>query len=202
MKVQFPAWLRPIVGRNLLWKVQSSSKVIYLTFDDGPIPEVTPQVLDILNAHGWKATFFCVGENVKRYPELYQRLRSEGHQVGNHSFNHVQAFRIPAKEYLDNVYKAGEWIDSRLFRPPHGQLTRRLKRKLTADYTVVMWDVLTYDYDASMTEEAVLKIVKRGLRPGSIVVFHDSLKARDRVLNVLPKALEYWKSKGYSFGLL
>lgn len=202
MKLQVPRWLRSIIGRDLLWKVESSSKVIYLTFDDGPIPEVTPLVVEILKSYNWKATFFCVGENVSRYPEVFTLLLEEGHRVGNHTFNHMQAFRNPADVYLRNVYKAREWIDSRLFRPPHGQLTGGLKRALMKDFTVVMWDVLTYDYDAGMKEEEMLKILKRELRPGSIVVFHDSLKARDRMLKVLPKALEYWKSEGYTFGLL
>lgn len=202
MKLQVPRWLRSIIGRDLLWKVKSSSKVIYLTFDDGPIPEVTPLVVEILKSYNWKATFFCVGENVFRYPEVFTLLLEEGHRVGNHTFNHMQAFRNPADVYLRNVYKAREWIDSRLFRPPHGQLTGSLKRALMKDFTVVMWDVLTYDYDAGMKEEEMLKILKRELRPGSIVVFHDSLKARDRMLKVLPKALEYWKSEGYTFGLL
>ncbi len=202
MKLQVPRWLRSIIGRDLLWKVESSSKVIYLTFDDGPIPEVTPLVVEILKSYNWKATFFCVGENVSRYPEVFTLLLEEGHRVGNHTFNHMQAFRNPADVYLRNVYKAREWIDSRLFRPPHGQLTGSLKRALMKDFTVVMWDVLTYDYDAGMKEEEMLKILKRELRPGSIVVFHDSLKARDRMLKVLPKALEYWMSEGYTFGLL
>lgn len=202
MKLQVPRWLRSIIGRDLLWKVKSSTKVIYLTFDDGPIPEVTPLVVEILKSYNWKATFFCVGENVSRYPEVFTLLLEEGHRVGNHTFNHMQAFRNPADVYLRNVYKAREWIDSRLFRPPHGQLTGSLKRALMKDFTVVMWDVLTYDYDAGMKEEEMLKILKRELRPGSIVVFHDSLKARDRMLKVLPKALEYWKSEGYTFGLL
>ena len=202
MKLQVPRWLRSIIGRDLLWKVESSSKVIYLTFDDGPIPEVTPLVVEILKSYNWKATFFCVGENVSRYPEVFTLLLEEGHRVGNHTFNHMQAFRNPADVYLRNVYKAREWIDSRLFRPPHGQLTGSLKRALMKDFTVVMWDVLTYDYDAGMKEEEMLKTLKRELRPGSIVVFHDSLKARDRMLKVLPKALEYWMSEGYTFGLL
>lgn len=202
MKLQVPRWLRSIIGRDLLWKVESSSKVIYLTFDDGPIPEVTPLVVEILKSYNWKATFFCVGENVSRYPEVFTLLLEEGHRVGNHTFNHMQAFRNPADVYLRNVYKAREWIDSRLFRPPHGQLTGSLKRAFMKDFTVVMWDVLTYDYDAGMKEEEMLKILKRELRPGSIVVFHDSLKARDRMLKVLPKALEYWMSEGYTFGLL
>lgn len=202
MKLQVPGWIRLLAGRNLLWKVKTSSKVIYLTFDDGPVPEVTPQVLDILDQYSWKATFFCVGENVSRYPQLFSRLTKEGHRVGNHSFNHVQAFRKSSGAYVENVYKARDWIDSALFRPPHGQLTRKISRRLKKDFTIVMWDVLTYDYDASMKEESILSILKRELRPGSIVVFHDSVKSRDRVLKVLPKALEYWQSEGYSFGLL
>jgi peptidoglycan/xylan/chitin deacetylase (PgdA/CDA1 family) len=202
MKAQVPRWLRPLLGKELLWKVGSSSKVLYLTFDDGPIPEVTPQVLSILDHYGWKATFFCVGENVMRYPELYQRLIDSGHRTGNHTFNHLQRFKSSLSDYIANVYKARERIESDLFRPPHGQITRKTSRILQRDFRLVMWDVLTYDYDASMTEEAIMNLVRKELRPGSIVVFHDSLKARDRVLKVLPKALEYWKLNGYTFGLL
>ena len=202
MKAQVPSWLRPLLGKGLLWRVDTSSKVIYLTFDDGPVPEVTPEVLAILDEYGWKATFFCVGENVMRYPELYRRLIDSGHRTGNHTYNHLQRFKTAPAAYLSNVYKARERIDSNLFRPPHGQITRNVSRVLRRDFTIVMWDVLTYDYDASMREEDIMNLLGKELRPGSIVVFHDSLKARDRVLKVGPKSLEYWKLNGYSYGLL
>lgn len=202
MLIQFPRCLRPLLGRRLLWSVPADSKVIYLTFDDGPVPEVTPEVLDILRKYDCKATFFCVGENVSKYPELYRRLLSEGHRTGNHSFNHVRGFKMNAADYVENVNKARDWIDSRLFRPPHGQLKPSQAKMLKDDYSLVMWDVITYDYDASVEADKIFKTIRKNLRPGSIVVFHDSLKARKNVLKVLPKALEFWKEQGYNFGLL
>lgn len=201
MNVQFPVFLRPFF-RKTIWRKSAASKVIYLTFDDGPVPEVTPLILDMLDNYGWKATFFNVGENVQRYPELYNEVKNRGHQTGNHTFNHLKAFNYPANDYIDNVRKAAGYIDSSLFRPPHGQITPKLIRELSKDYQIVMWDVITHDYDASLTDEQVLGNVTRNLRNGSIVVFHDSVKARNHVLNVLPKAIDFWISKGYTYGLL
>lgn len=202
MTLQIPGWLRPLLGRDLLWKIKPSSKVIYLTFDDGPVPGVTPDVLNILSRYHWKATFFCVGENVFKSPELYQRLLDEGHQVGNHTFNHFKGYQHSTDAYLANVRKAAGFIDSRLFRPPHGQITYEQIRQIREEFTIVMWDVITFDYDASLSPGSIMKIIKKNLRPGSVVVFHDSLKARKNVLEVLPKALEYWTEQGYSYGLL
>jgi len=200
--LQVPDWLRPLLGNGLIWRIQPAQKVIYLSFDDGPVPEVTPQVLEILDRYGWKATFFCVGENVKRHPLLYKRLTEEGHQVGNHSFSHVNGNNLPDSEYIANVMKAKELIDSKLFRPPHGRITRSQLKVLKNDFKIVLWDVLTYDYDASKEAEKIVKMIRRKSRPGSIVVFHDSVKAEKNLFAVLPKALEYWTQEGYSFGLL
>ncbi len=200
--LQVPDWLRPLLGNGLIWRIQPAQKVIYLSFDDGPVPEVTPQVLEILDRYGWKATFFCVGENVKRHPLLYKRLTEEGHQVGNHSFSHVKGNNLPDSEYIANVMKAKELIDSKLFRPPHGRITRSQLKVLKNDFKIVLWDVLTYDYDASKEAEKIVKMIRRKSRPGSIVVFHDSVKAEKNLFAVLPKALEYWTQEGYSFGLL
>lgn len=202
MKLQLPDWLRPLFGSELLWRVRRPEKKIYLTFDDGPVPEVTPQVLALLDRYGWKATFFCVGENVAKHPELYRRLQKEGHQVGNHSYNHVRGFRYNDADYVANVDKARHYIDSKLFRPPHGELRRSQAALLKKDFTIVMWDLITYDYDAAMEADNILKLIRKNLRPGSIVVFHDSIKAQKNVLQVLPKALEYWTEQGYSFGVL
>jgi len=201
MNVQFPAFLRPFFA-GTVWRKKTSSKVIYLTFDDGPVPEVTPQVLDILDRYGWKATFFNVGDNVRKYPELYQELINRGHQTGNHTFNHWIGFNYSTDEYVSNVRKAAEYIQSNLFRPPHGRITRAQIKALKQDYRIIMWDVITHDYNARLSREQVLKNVTRNLRKGSIVVFHDSVKARNHVLNVLPEAIEFWISNGYTFGLL
>ncbi len=199
--MQFPRFLRPLFGK-LIWRVKTESKLIYLTFDDGPVPEVTPQVLDILDEYGWKATFFCVGDNVRKYPEVYQEVLRRGHRVGNHSFNHIRGYRYSVEDYVANVQKASVYIESRLFRPPHGRITFSQIKALKEDYDIVMWDVITYDYDKKKKAEQILRTVRNYLRKGSIVVFHDSIKAKENVLTVLPQALAYWKEKGYSYGLL
>jgi peptidoglycan/xylan/chitin deacetylase (PgdA/CDA1 family) len=202
MSLQFPRFLRPLFGKSVQWKVQTSSKVIYLTFDDGPVPEVTPQVLDILDSYGWKATFFCVGDNVRKYPELYQEVLRRGHRTANHTFNHLKGFETPTDKYVENIAQAAQYIDSDLFRPPHGHIRCKQIRMLKKNYQLIMWDVITHDYNQSLTPEQVYKNVERYLRKGSIVVFHDSIKARKNVLAVLPRALAFWKENGYQSGLL
>jgi len=201
MNIRFPDLLRPFLGK-LVWRKNSSSKVIYLTFDDGPVPEVTPQVLDILEKYNIKATFFNVGENVQQYPELYAEVLKRGHKAGNHTFNHLKGFAISVEEYVENVQKASEYIDSNLFRPPYGRITYRQKKALKSGYEIIMWDVLTRDYNRKLSTEYILNIIKRDSRNGSIVVFHDSIKAKNNVLTVLPLAIEYWKAEGFSFSLL
>lgn len=202
MSLQFPRFLRPLFGKSVQWNVQTSSKVIYLTFDDGPVPEVTPQVLDILDAFGWKATFFCVGDNVRKHPELYREVLKRGHRTANHTYNHLKGFETPTDKYIENVALAAQYIDSNLFRPPHGHITYKQIRLLKKNYQLIMWDVITHDYNQSLTPEQVYKNVERYLRKGSIVVFHDSMKARENVLAVLPRALAFWKENGYQSGLL
>jgi len=201
MEYRFPDLLRPFLGK-LTWRKQPSSKVIYLTFDDGPVPEVTPQVLDILSAENIKAAFFCVGENVTNNPELYAKILKIGHKTGNHTFNHLRGDIASNEEYFDNIKKAAQSIESQLFRPPHGRISCRQKRKLQAEYEIVMWDIITHDYNRSLSPETILKNVKRYTRNGSIIVFHDSIKAKNNVLSVLPQAIEFWKSEGYEFGIL
>lgn len=203
MNVQFPKIFRPFLGRNLIWRKKNpSSKVIYLTFDDGPIPEVTPLLLDLLDEYAVKATFFCVGENVQKYPEIYREILKRGHRTGNHTFNHLKGYFTKTEDYVANVKKAAGYIYSDLFRPPHGQLSRKQKHALRSEYRIVMWDVITHDYNQSLSPEDVMQNVKKYSRNGSIVVFHDSLKAKNNMISVLPQAIEYWNSKGYSYGLL
>jgi len=201
MKYRFPDLLRPFLGK-LTWRKQPSSKMIYLTFDDGPVPEVTPLVLDILSVENIKATFFCVGENVTKNTELYAEILKIGHKTGNHTFNHLRGDIASNEEYFDNIKKAAQCIESRLFRPPHGRISYGQKRKLQAEYEIVMWDIITHDYNRSLSSETILKNVKRYTRNGSIIVFHDSIKAKNNVLSVLPQAIEFWKSDGYEFGIL
>ena len=183
--------------RDVFWRINPSEKVIYLTFDDGPIPEVTPKVLDILDEFGVKATFFCVGDNVRKHPEFYKEVIKRGHAVGNHTFNHIKGFDYSVDEYVENVKKASEYIQSPLFRPPHGQITPKKIKRLRADYQIIMWDIITYDYDKTFSPEKMMRIVRRKSRNGSIVVFHDSIKAEKNVLETLPKALKFWKEEGY-----
>ena len=184
-------------------------KTIYLTFDDGCIPEVTPQVLDILKRYGVKATFFVVGDNIRKYPDLFRRIVDEGHGVGNHTFHHLPGLQTSKDVYLDDVEKTDRLIDefvpnrrTHLFRPPYGRMGLGETQALHRSHTVVLWDVLTHDYNRQYTSEKILHIVRRYSRNGSIVVFHDSLKSADRMLVALPQAIDYWMSQGYQLKTL
>ena len=201
MTIQFPDFLRPILGR-MTWRKSKQERVIYLTFDDGPIPEVTPKVLAVLDEYEVKATFFCVGENVQKHPDVYAQVLLRGHRTGNHTFNHIKGVLIPSEVYVDNVERTAQLIDSRLFRPPHGLITRSQRKALEADYEIIMWDLITHDYNKSISPQTIIKTIKRKSRNGMIVVFHDSLKAERNMLEVLPLALQFWKKEGYQFGLL
>lgn len=188
--------------RGCTWRRKSKEKIIYLTFDDGPVPEVTPLVLDLLDEYNWKATFFCVGENVQKYPELYQEIIKRGHRTGNHTFNHLKGFSTGIQEYATNINKAAEYIDSNLFRPPYGRIRQRQKKHLRNEYEIIMWDLLTRDYNKSLTPETIMAKIRRLSRKGSIVLFHDSIKARNNMLATLPRAIEFWNEQGYKSGLL
>jgi peptidoglycan/xylan/chitin deacetylase (PgdA/CDA1 family) len=201
MNIQFPEVLRPLMGK-LIWRKSPSSKVIYLTFDDGPVPEVTPQVLDILDKYNIKATFFCVGENVSKHPGVYADVLSRGHRTGNHTYNHLKGFSVSTAEYVGNVEKAAGYIDSTLFRPPYGRISPRQLKLLKPTYEIVMWDLITHDYNRNLSIKTIFGNVKKYSRNGSIIVFHDSIKAKENVLAVLPLAIEYLKTEGYSFGML
>lgn len=201
MNVQFPRLLQWSDG-NIIWRKNSSSKVVYLTFDDGPVPEVTPDVLDILDDCGVKATFFCVGENVEKYPEVYAEVLRRGHRTGNHTFNHLKGFEVAFDEYIENVDKAAGLIKSDLFRPPYGRIRPRQYRFLKKKYTIVMWDVITHDYNRALSAETIYNNVVRYSRKGSVIVFHDSVKAREHVLEILPRAIDYLKGEGYVFEML
>ena len=201
MNLQFPDILRPFWGK-VIWRKNPSEKVIYLTFDDGPEPEVTPLVLEILEKEHIKATFFCVGENVVKNPETYLAVIRGGHKTGNHTYNHLKGISVTTSEYIENVRKATETIESKLFRPPYGRITFKQKKVLQDDYQIIMWDIITRDYNRNLSPAMILKNVKRYSRNGSIVVFHDSIKSKYNMMVVLPLAIEFWKSKGYSFGVL
>lgn len=194
---QFPTWLQRLY-RDVVWRMDSSSKVVYITFDDGPIPECTPQVLDILSKYGIKATFFMVAENAEKYPELLARVRAEGHTIGNHTYHHMRGHQSCTQKYLEDALHGEQVLQTNLFRPPHGRMRYSQKKNLLdAGYTIYLWDVLTHDYNPRYSAEQVLEVVKRYTRNGSIIVLHDSLKSKDRMLNALPHIIEWLQQEGY-----
>jgi peptidoglycan-N-acetylglucosamine deacetylase len=184
---------------SFTWRVPTSEKVIHLTFDDGPIPEVTPWVLDTLSQYDARATFFCVGENVGRYPTLFQRLSAEGHAVGNHTHNHLNGWQTTDFSYIRNISTCDELVQSPLFRPPYGRIKPSQRQSLGQHYQIVMWDVLSGDFDPELSEAQCLANVVRNTRRGSIVVLHDSLKAEQKLRFVLPRVLEHFTLRGYRF---
>lgn len=175
---------------------------VYLTFDDGPIPEVTPWVLDVLDRYGIKATFFMVGDNVRKHPDVYGEVVRRGHRIGNHTMHHVSGFRLTRRSYLRDVAEARQYIDSDLFRPPHGWLRPRQTWALHEQFRVVMFDLVTRDYSKWMRAQDVVRNVKLFARDGSVIVFHDSLKSWPRLQEALPQALEWLIEQGYEFRLL
>ncbi len=197
---QIPAIFRN--QRGLKWRKSHWEKKIYLTFDDGPIPEVTPWVLDLLDSYGIKATFFCVGENVVRNREVYEQILQGGHRIGNHSYNHLNGWHTEKQAYLDNIEKANEILHTDLFRPPHGWMKLCQKRAIRKKYKIILWDVITRDYNPKLPPERVLYNACHYVRNGSIVVFHDSLKTFHNLKLVLPSWIEFCLSKGYEFCLL
>lgn len=203
MFIEQPPFIYRMLFPGAFWrKPVEGEKTIYLTFDDGPIPEITPWVLDLLDKYDIKATFFCVGDNVRKYPDIYKMVLDRGHRVGNHTFNHIQGIRTFSKRYLENTKLASEYIESDLFRPPHGHMRIPQFFTLRRYYKIVMWDVVTRDYSKLMTPEKVLENVKRYTRDGSIIVFHDSLKAEKNMKYALPRSIEWLKEQGYTFKLL
>ena len=201
-------WVKKIFN-NLVWDIPNSDKKIYLTFDDGPIPEVTEWVLDLLKTEEIKATFFCIGDNIQKYPEVYKRILSEGHQTGNHTFNHLNGWKTQTNNYIDNFklceteHLKRNTEHSFLFRPPYGKIKpsqSKIIRKL--GYKIIMWDVLSYDFDQSITAENCLQNVISNTEQGSIIVFHDSVKAEKNLKYALPKAIHILKNKGFVFDVI
>lgn len=199
MILEQPSFLLRWIYPKALWRMNPKERAVYLTFDDGPIPEATPFILDTLSAYGAKATFFMVGENVIKYPELYERILAEGHQIGNHTHNHLGSFKHWTITYALNTHKANEYIHAHLFRPPHGWMRSSIYWWLRHAFTIVMWDVISRDYSRHTTAEDVVRIVKKYTRNGSIITFHDSLKSIDKLRTALPECLEWMKSEGYEF---
>lgn len=189
----------------LIWNKSRSEKIVYLTFDDGPIPNVTDFVLNTLKSFEVKATFFCIGDNIIKHPEIFERLKKEGHAIGNHTFNHLKGWNIDVETYIANTIKCQELTQTNLFRPPYGRIKKsqisNLKSQIS-NLQIIMWDVLSGDFDINLSPEKCLQNVIKNTDNGSIIVFHDSLKAFDRLKYVLPKAIQHLSDKGYQFGTL
>lgn len=181
------------------WRTPSDEKVVHLTFDDGPIPEVTPWVLEQLDRYDAKATFFCVGHNVEKHPEVYEQVVEAGHLTGNHTYNHLDGWSTDNIAYFHNIRKAARMVNSNLFRPPYGRILPSQAQFLKRHYQVVLWDVLSGDFDPELSPEDCLNNVLRHVRPGSIVVFHDSLKSMKTLQVVLPRVLAHLDALGYRF---
>lgn len=177
-------------------------KEVYITFDDGPVPEITPKVLDILDSFQVRATFFMVGDNVRRHPDLLAEVKSRGHAVGNHTMHHLQGSHVTTKKYLRDIMEADRYINSPLFRPPHGWMRIRQAKAMRRVFVPVMYDLVTRDYSSRLSARDVVQNVKKYARPGSIIVFHDSLKSGQRMLDALPLALQWLRQQGFTFGVL
>ncbi|MDD2298404.1 MAG: polysaccharide deacetylase family protein [Fermentimonas sp.] len=204
MLIEQPPIFYRLLFPNSVWRLRvPDKKTVYLTFDDGPIPEVTPWVLSVLNKYNVKATFFCVGDNVRKYRYIYDQLINEGHRTGNHTFHHMQGWLNSPVKFLDDTKEADILIKSPLFRPPHGHMIFPQPGLLKKNgYKIIMWDVVTRDYSKYMNPEQVLENVKKYTRDGSVIVFHDSLKAEKNLRYALPLAIEWLHEQGYSFELI
>lgn len=210
----FLKWFYP----TLTWNKSRSEKIVYLTFDDGPIPNVTDFVLNTLNDYQAKGTFFCIGDNIIKHPEQFKRIQTEGHAIGNHTFNHLKGWKTADESYVSNFLQCQELIQTNLFRPPYGRIKKSQIKKIRDAYQtqfsgqqtstanhqlqIVMWDVLSGDFDTSLSPEKCYQNVIQNTENGSIIVFHDSLKAFERLSYILPKVLKYLTDQGYQFGVI
>ncbi len=200
MLIERPPLLYRLLFPEAVWRItRRHRRVVYLTFDDGPIPEQTPWLLDLLDRYGIKATFFMVGDNVRRHPELLDEIRRRGHSYGNHTMHHLQGMKVTARTYWRDITEADKLIDSILFRPPHGIMRWKQAAAIKKHYNIVMYDLVTRDYSKKMTPDRVFDNVRRFARNGSIIVFHDSLKAATNMRSALPRSIEWLLSQGYEF---
>ena len=187
---------------SLIWDVPVNDRSVYLTFDDGPIPEVTPFVLEQLKAFNAKATFFCIGDNVRKHPDIYEMILRQGHSIGNHTFNHLNGWRTSTEEYILNIDECSKYTGDQLFRPPYGRISPSQIKAFKENYPdskIIMWDVLSGDFDTKIDAEKCYQNVVRNVEPGSIVVMHDSLKAMPRLEEALPRILKDLSEDGYLF---
>jgi peptidoglycan/xylan/chitin deacetylase (PgdA/CDA1 family) len=202
---KIPYFLKRIT-KNLIWNIPTEEKEIFLTFDDGPIPVLTNYILDILDDSDSKATFFCVGDNIKKHNEICESVVKRGHAIENHTFNHLKGWSTKNQDYLMNIEKCQSYVSKHqqplhkpLFRPPHGQITLSQIKSLGDKYNIIMWDVLAYDFEGSHSAEVSLQKIINKTKPGSIVVFHDNYKAEEKLKYMLPKFLQYFREKGFIF---
>ena len=196
---------------NYVWTIKTNKKEIYLTFDDGPTPNITTWTLDILNQYNAKATFFCIGNNVSKYPDIFQSILNQGHAIGNHTQTHPKGWKTATNTYLHNIAQADTILKAQdvtnkpvhsqlLFRPPYGSITpKQGKRLIALGYSIVMWDILSFDWHTNVTKDECFNNVISKAKNGSIIVFHDSIKASKNMQYALPKVLEYYSKKGYTF---
>jgi peptidoglycan/xylan/chitin deacetylase (PgdA/CDA1 family) len=196
-----PGIVKPLAS-DLIWDIKTEKKELFLTFDDGPEPEVTPEILEILHAYKAKATFFCVGKNVAKYPEIYSNILRDGHVTGNHTYSHEKGWETSLLAYLRSVSKCNELVKSNLFRPPYGKIRRNQTAALKKRFQIIMWDVLSADFDQEVDGQKCFSNVVENAKAGSIIVFHDSLKCKQNVLYALPRVLQHFTTEGYQFSAI
>ncbi len=194
--------LRHFYPKPLVWDIKNQDKKIYLTFDDGPTQKVTDALLDILKKYDAKATFFCIGKNVVAQPDLFERIKAEGHAIGNHTWDHLNAQEVNTSAYLESIEKTKNIFESKLFRPPYGRIKSDQADAISNEYKIIMWSVLSGDFDLKKNAKACLKTVVRDTKPGSIIVFHDSVKAASKMLFSVPKVIEHFQVKGFEFAAI
>jgi len=192
-------WILKWMYPEIVWTIQDSQPVLYLTFDDGPTPGVTSQVLSVLEKYKAKATFFCIGRNAERHQDIYNQIINAGHAAGNHTYSHLKGWYTPDAEYYSDIALAARFVKSGLYRPAYGMITPAQVRHLRQYYRIILWDIMSYDFAYNTSPERCLKNVLRYAQPGSVIVFHDSLKAEAKVLYALPRVLEHYREKGYVF---
>lgn len=181
------------------FKIKGENKTLYLTFDDGPIPEVTPEVLDILDKYNAKATFFCVADNIKKHPEVFQSIIDRGHRLGNHTYHHIKGWETPNNEYFEDIERANQLVNSNLFRPPYGRIGFFQARELRKKYRLILWSVLSYDYSGKLSKEKVWDNIRKSVTDNDIILFHDNIKARDNMIYSLSNTLSFYSQRGFQF---
>ena len=200
MFIEQPPQIIRYLYLSAIWRMDKDERAVYLTFDDGPIPRVTPWVLDVLDKYGIKATFFMVGDNIRKHPDEFRMVVERGHRIGNHTFNHIRGLSYDINSYLENTEKACRMmIGTNLFRPPHGYMSPKQYAELKKRYKIIMWDLVTRDYNRKFNGKQILQKVKKYARNGSIITFHDSIKSEENLKYALPKAIEWLKEQGYEF---